>query len=146
MNTFIEAILKNENDYSAFTMVGCATLTGMRRSEICGRASKYELLYYHHMYDLHSLIPETDSLLHCLNLKWGDIDWENKIIRIDRGRVQSSTGSLEKLPKGEKKRISALPEPLAQMLLLVKEQQENFLFIRFCSSLNLLDTLPGWGR
>lgn len=96
VNTFIEAILKNENDYSAFTMVGCATLTGMRRSEICG-------------------------------LKWGDIDWENKIIRIDRGRVQSSTGSLEKLPKGEKKRISALPEPLAQMLLLVKEQQENFL-------------------
>jgi len=61
-------------------------------------------------------------------LSWREVDFEKRIIHVDWARVQISTGSVMKLPKGEKTRIAALPDTVATLLKYVKKQQEDYLF------------------
>ena len=96
LNRLLDLMLRNEQDFAFYALVGCAGLTGMRRGEICG-------------------------------LRWGDIDWEKKRISVLRSRVRAGSVTVEKLPKGEKTRISALSDPLAKLLKIVKENQEEIL-------------------
>lgn len=96
LNTFLEYCLEYEDDKSVLLMVGMPTLTGLRRSELCG-------------------------------LKVCDIDIRKHILRIERARVQLSSGSIEKLPKNEKKRVAALPVCLEQCIRISLSQQTGWL-------------------
>lgn len=70
-------------------------------------------------------------------LQWRDIDWDNKIIDIQRQRAQIGSAVVVKVPKmgkddGEtreqrKQRYVALPDTLAYLLKAVKQQQEEFM-------------------
>lgn len=59
-------------------------------------------------------------------LKREKIDLEKKEILVDKARVQISTGSIEKLPKGEKTRVTCICDVLEKMIRLVYEQQEEW--------------------
>ena len=70
-------------------------------------------------------------------LQWRDIDWDNKIIDIQRQRAQIGSKVLVKVPKmgkddgqtreERKQRYVALPDTLAYLLKAVKQQQEEFM-------------------
>ncbi len=59
-------------------------------------------------------------------LKWGKIDFDKKQILVDTARVQLNTGFLEKLPKGEKTRVSCICEVLERFIKLEQEQQNDW--------------------
>ena len=59
-------------------------------------------------------------------LKYDKIDFEHKTILIDTARVQLNTGSFEKLPKGDKTRITCICTVLERFLKLSFEQQEDW--------------------
>ena len=97
LNRFLETVFKNETDYSSFTLLGLGALSGLRRQCIAG-------------------------------LRWGDVDWKNRVLHVSNARVEGDEESwVEKLPKTNTARIAALPNCLAEMLKLVKEQQEELL-------------------
>lgn len=70
-------------------------------------------------------------------IRWRNVDFENKRIDVEFQRVQISTGSTEKVPKGgkddgnsreeRKQRYAALPDCLAQLLKYIWEQQVDLL-------------------
>ena len=73
----------------------------------------------------------------CIRLRWRNVDYENRLIDVERQRCQINTGSIEKVPKGgkddgqtrseRKQRYAALTAPLETLLSLVKIQQEAYL-------------------
>lgn len=103
INEALEYVLKNEKDYSRIALIGIGAIAGLRRGELAG-------------------------------LRWGDIDYDKHIIDLQRQRVQHNT-SEETLPflkkgdpnakgrEGRRLRYVALPEPLAEILKLVYQQQ-----------------------
>lgn len=95
-----------EEDYSTFALLGIPALVGVRRGELCG-------------------------------LQWGDIDFENKIIDIQRQRDEINSQIVESVPKmgnpdgksrfEKRQRYSALPDKFAELLLVIKANQESIL-------------------
>ena len=65
-------------------------------------------------------------------IRWRNVDFEKKLIDVEYQRVQISTGSIEKVPKGgkdngrsreeRKQRYVALPDCLAKLLHYIWEQ------------------------
>lgn len=60
-------------------------------------------------------------------LRYKDINMEDSLLNIENARVQISTGSIEKLPKTDVTRVSAIPKCLKYCLEISKEQQEDWL-------------------
>ena len=70
-------------------------------------------------------------------LRWKDIDFKKKLIDVANQRVQISTGSIEKVPKGgkdngktreeRKQRYAGLPDCLATLLRYIWNQQKELL-------------------
>ncbi len=70
-------------------------------------------------------------------IRWRNVDFEKKLIDVEYQRVQISTGSIEKVPKGgkdngrsreeRKQRYAALPGCLAKLLLDIWDQQTDLL-------------------
>lgn len=60
-------------------------------------------------------------------LKHSEVDFENKKIVIDNARVQINTGSVEKLPKGEKTRVTCICDALEKIMQLAHEQQKDWM-------------------
>lgn len=59
-------------------------------------------------------------------LKWNDIDWNNKTIRIDEARAISKDGFVDKKPKSKKGlRTIAVPEYLIQLLDKQRKSQKQ---------------------
>lgn len=59
-------------------------------------------------------------------LKYDKIDFKNKTILIDTARIQLNTGSLEKLPKGNKTRTTCICDALEKLMKLSIEQQNDW--------------------
>ncbi|NBH71105.1 hypothetical protein D3Z51_03490 [Clostridiaceae bacterium] len=59
-------------------------------------------------------------------LKREKIDFEKKEILVDKARVQINTGSIEKLPKGEKARVTCICNVLEKFIRLAYVQQEEW--------------------
>lgn len=59
-------------------------------------------------------------------LKHSKIDFDEKRILVDTARVQINTGFVEKLPKGDKTRITCICDVLNKFMQLAKEQQTDW--------------------
>lgn len=59
-------------------------------------------------------------------LKYGKIDFAQRTILVDTARIQLNTGSLEKLPKGNKERITCICDALEKLMKLSIQQQEDW--------------------
>lgn len=59
-------------------------------------------------------------------LKRSKVDFENKKILVDNARVQLGTGYIEKLPKGDKTRITCICDVLERFFELTYAQQEEW--------------------
>lgn len=60
-------------------------------------------------------------------LKHSKVDFAKKEILVDNARVQVNTGYVEKLPKGDKTRVTCICDTLDKLMHLALEQQEDWL-------------------
>lgn len=60
-------------------------------------------------------------------LKHSKVDFEKREILVDSARVQINTGFVEKLPKGEKIRITCICDALEKLMQLALEQQKDWM-------------------